>query len=177
MCEFITSALAAIGGGGAATAAGATAGAATAGTGLAKLGTLISMGGTLFQGMATMRAAREQEAAINEQRETERNLNAMEEMRTRRQMRSQMRRQSAEIAARGIAGDSPTAVLLGQYAAQEISFQGQAIRSGGQARQRELSASARIARARGRQGLLSGVFGAAETAITAAPELWPGMLQ
>jgi hypothetical protein len=172
MCEFITGALAALGGGGAATAAGATAGAATAGAGLMKLGTLISVGGSLAQGYMSYRAGRDQADAIAQQQETERNLNAVEEMRTRRQMMMQLRQQRAQIAARGIAADSPTAVLLGQTGAQEISFQGQAIRAGGQARQQELNA----ARSRATTGMLRGVFSAADTVITAAPEIWPGML-
>jgi hypothetical protein len=175
MCGFVTAALAALGGGGA-TATGALAGAATAGTGLMKLGTLISVGGSLAQGFMSARAGRDQAEAIAQQQQTEKNLNAVEEMRTRRQMQSQLRQQRSQIAARGIAADSPTALLLGQVGAQEISFQGQAIRQGGQARQQELSAQRRAARARGTQGMLQGVFGAADTLLTAAPEIWPGML-
>lgn len=178
MCEFITGALAALAKGGAVTTAGgAGAGAATAGAGLMKLGTLISVGGSLAQGYMSYQAGKDQAAAIAQQQETERNLNAVEEMRTRRQMMTQLRQQRAQVAARGIAGDSPTAVLLGQLSAQEISFQGQAIRAGGQARQQELSAARRAARSRGTQGMLRGVFSAADTVLTAAPEIWPGMLR
>ena len=166
-----------MGAGGAATVAGATAGAATiaapAVSGLTTLGTVLSVGGSLFQGIQASQAASAQAAHIENQRRNEAVLNAIQDSRERAQFRSQIARQRAELAGRGVALDSPTAVYLGQTAAREMSFQSQATRSSGQARGQELSANARMARARGAQGLLRGGLSAAQTLLTAAPDIWP----
>jgi len=165
--------LAALGMGGA-TAAGATAVATTAASGLSAIGTALSVGGALWQGISGMRAARQNAAAIEDQRKTEAQLTAVQDQRTRQKMASQISTQRAELAARGVSLDSVTAMMLGQTAAQELSFESQAVRSGGAARDRELSASARASRAMGANSLLRGVFSAAGDVITAAPDLWPG---
>ena len=62
---------------------------------------------------------------------------------------------------------------MGQTAAQEMSFAAQSVRSEGQARQIELSNEARLARARGQQGLLTGAFSAAGSLLSGAPKIWP----
>lgn len=167
--------LSTIGAGGAATAAGATAGAASAGSGLALLGTALSVGGSLMQGQMAAEAANAQAAHIENQRRTEMVLNAIQDSRERAQFRSQIARQRAELAGRGVSLDSPTAIFLGQTAAREMSFQSQATRSAGQARGQELSAQASMARARGSQALLRGGLSAAQSVLTAAPDLWPGL--
>ena len=161
---------------GSTTAAGAAAGAATAGSGLASIGTALAIGGSLFQGIQTYQSSKAQAAALEQQAVNERNLAAVKEQRGRAQFRSAMRKQMAELAARGIAMDSPTAVLLGQTAAQEMAFEGQAIRSEGAARGIELGADARIARGRATSGLLRGTFGAADAFLTGAPKIWPELL-
>ena len=71
--------------------------------------------------------------------------------------------------------DSPAAILLGQTAAQELSFESQAVRSTGAARDAELSAEARLVRAKGAEAMLKGTFSAAGTLLSAAPKLWPGL--
>lgn len=168
-----------IGGGaaaGAATAAGATAAAgATFGAGLQTLGALIGIGGSIAQGIGAMNAARDQASALEDQRRTEATLAATEDARRRARFMTQIRQQRAELAARGVAPDSPTAILLGQTAARELSFESQAVRSGAAARDAELSYEARAARARGAQGMLSGVTSAAGIALSAAPAIWPGL--
>lgn len=161
---------------GGATAAGAAAGAAT---GLAKAlqvgGTLLSVGGSLYQGMAANSAAKAQAAHLDVQATNERTLTAIEDHRTRGQFRSQIRQQAAELAARGINLGSPTAVLLGQTAAREMSFASQSVRARGQARQQEITSQRRAVLAQGRMSLLRGGASAAATALTAAPEIWPGL--
>ena len=173
-----------LGGGAAAgaTAAGAaagaaTAGAATAGAGLTltKIGTLLGVGGSLAQGIAGAQAARAQEAAINDRAATERRLAAIEENRTRMRFASAIGQQRAELAARGVQLDSPTSLLLGRAAAEEMSFAAQEVRSRGAATQAELSASARIARADRVSSILKGVTYAADSLLSAAPDLWPGL--
>jgi hypothetical protein len=67
-------------------------------------------------------------------------------------------------------------VLLGQTAAQELSFASQSVRSGGQATQIELSNQAQLARARGTQGLINGSVAAAGALLTGAPKIWPELL-
>lgn len=172
MCEFVMTSLAAMGSKLAATAAGAVSGAATTG-----LGTALSVGGALYQGISAYQAGKAQASAIGEQMATEAQLTAVKDARTRQQFRSAMREQAAELAARGVALDSPTAVFLGQTAAKELSFESQAIRSDGSATQTELSAARRIAVGRARSGLLQGAFSATGRLLGAAPELWPELGQ
>lgn len=159
-----------------ATAAGAVAGASTIGSTLATLGTVVSIGGALVQGISGMRAANANAAAIDQQRKTEVQLSAVEDQRRRAQMNSQISQQRAELAARGVSLDSVTAVMLGQTAAKEMSFESQAVRSGAQARDQELSSAASAARAEGTQAMLKGGFSAAGKFLTAAPDIWPGFM-
>ncbi len=163
-----------VGGAGAATAAGATAGALTAGGLLSTVGTIAGIGGSLLQGIQGAQAAKANVAAIEAQRKTEAQLAATEDLRTRKKFGTAMAQQRAELAARGVTLDSVTAVTLGQTAAQELSFESQRIRSEGAARQVELSNEQRQMRANGLSSILKGTFGAADTLLTAAPDLWPG---
>lgn len=178
MC--IPAAMALLTGGGAAvgaTTAGVTAGAATVGGIAQTIGTIVGIGGALYSGIAGARAAKASAAAIEEQKAAEAKMTATEDRRTRAQYRSVMRRQTAELAARGVSLDSPTAILLGQTAAQEMSFASQGVRQGGAAKQIEMTAAQRALRARGTKSMLSGVFSAADTLLTAAPDLWPELSQ
>ena len=124
-----------------------------------------------------MAAARAQAAALKVQAETEAQLTAAQDNRQRSQFGSEIARQRAELAARGVTLDSPTAIALGQTAAAEMSFQSQATRSDGLARQVELSAAQRYAKAQGVSALLRGGFGAAGTVLEKATDLWPGFFQ
>jgi hypothetical protein len=174
MCVLaLGTALGGIFGAGGATAAGATAGAAS---GLSTLGTGLAVAGSLYSAYSNYQGGKAQARAIEQQQRTEAQLNAVEDQRTRREYMSQMRQQTAELAARGISLDSPTAVLLGQTAAQELSFASQSVRSGGQATQIELSNQAQLARARGTQGLINGSVAAAGALLTGAPKIWPELL-
>ena len=181
MC--VIAALTAIGSAiGGTTAAGATAAATTAAsasaaaTGLWAVGTALGVAGSLYGAYSSYQTGKAQAAALGEQAKTERQLNAVQDQRTRREYAAQMRQQAAELAARGVSLDCPTAVLLGQTAAQEMSFASQAVRSDGYATQAELSNGQRLARARGTQGLISGMSSAAGSLVTAAPKLWPELL-
>lgn len=153
--------------------------AATAGAGatLSTLGTIVSVGGSLIQGVMAADAANQQARHLQEQAETERRLAATEESRARGEFRFAMGQQATELAGRGIRLDSPVAQFLGETAAREMSFEAQSIRSRGVARSRELTHSARQARAQGAQALFGGFLGAASSALTAAPRLWPGLSQ
>lgn len=175
--------LAALGVGGAgataATAAGATAGAATAvGTGslLSALGTGVSIFGSLMQGAQARDAANEQAAHIENQRQTENALNAVRDQRSRKQFRSAIAQQRAELVSRGVNLNSPTAVFLGQTAAREMAFDSQSIRTTGQACNVELSSQAQFARAKGAQSMLRGTVNAVGTLFKAAPDIWPGLM-
>lgn len=170
---------AAIGLGGA-TAAGATAAAATAGVGaglLQTLATVATIGGTVIQGISGLNAANQQVAEIAAQKQTEAQLTATQDARQRAQTARLISQQRAELAARGVQLDSPTAIALGQTAAMEMSFDSQAIRSGGVARQAELTSNQRLARANGISSILKGTLGAAGALLTAAPDLWPGFMR
>ncbi len=169
----------ALGGAGAATAAGATAAATTAagiGQTLAAAGTIASIGGSIYQGVAGARAARQQADFLEQQRKDELALTAIEDDRIREKFRVELGRQRAELVARGVSLDSPTAVLLGESAAREASFESQSRRSTGQARATELSAAERQVRARGRLSLLQGGLSAVSTFLERGPEVWPGLL-
>jgi len=155
---------------GGATAAGATAAAGIGGS----LGTILGVGGALIQGVSSYQAGRAQAAALQQQAQDEARLTAQEDQRKRREYLSAMGQQRAELAARGVTLDSPTAISLGQSAAREMSFDSQSIRSRGAARQQELSAEARMARAQGLTGLLRGSISAAGSLLRGNPDLWPG---
>lgn len=156
------------------TAAAATGAAAGGFSALQTVGTALSIGGSLYSGIAGAQAAQAQADAIGQQMDTEKQLNAIEDNRRRREMRSAIAQQRAELAARGVQLDSPTAVALGQAAGRELSFESQAVRSGGQARQIELSSARRAALADKTTAWLRGTTSAAGKFLTAAPELWPG---
>ncbi len=184
MCQFLAPLLIGAGGAGAATAgagaAAATAGAAsalTAGQLLTIGGTALSAGGALFQGISGARAARQQAAALDDQRRTEARLTATEDARTRLQFRQATRRQFAELAARGVALDSPSVIALGQTAGEELAFASQAVRSRGAATGRELTAAGTIARSRATSSLLRGTFSAAGSFLNAAPQIFPELLR
>ena len=172
MCVFGLGALAGLAGGGA--AAGAATGAIGA---LQTLATVASIGGTLYSGISAYQTGKAQEAALTQQAETEARLTATQDQRVRAKMESAIRQQGAEIMARGIDLGSPTAVYLGQTAAQELSFESQAIRSGGMARNAELTTQAQIARSSATAGLIKGTVGAASDFLTMGPEVWPGLFR
>ena len=178
MCDFGLSALLGLGAGGA-TAAGATAaaataaGAATAGA-FSGLGTALATGGSLLSGAMGLMAANAQQKALQQQAETEAQLTAVKDQRTREQFLQAIAKQRAELAARGVATNSPTAIALGETAAREMSFESQAIRAEGSARQIELSAAKRAAGWQGISSVLRGTFSAADSVLQGAPDLWPG---
>ena len=161
----------------AAGAAGAASAAAGLGTALQIAGTVAGIGGSLLQGQMGAQVAAAQERAIAGQRETEMRLAQTEATRTRAQFRTQIAQQTAELAARGVSLNSPTALLLGQAAGRELSFADQAIRAGAQARDIELAAAQGNARAERRASVIRGVTTAAGTLLTAAPQLWPELGQ
>lgn len=161
-----------------ATAAGATAPAGmTMGGMLQVAGLVASVGGALFQGIQASKTYKAEAAAIADQKRTEAQLTAVEDQRTRLKFRSAMRQQTAELAARGIDISSPTAVLLGQTAAQEMSFASQEVRSRGAARQRELTSTEQIAKSKATSSLLNGTFSAAGNFLTGEPDVWPELLK
>ncbi len=177
MCVMGLGALVGLGGAGAAaTAAGATAAATTAGA-LQTLATIATIGGTLYSGITAYQTGKEQAAAYEAQARTEAQLTATQDQRERAKMAGAIAQQRAEIAGRGIELSSPTAIYLGQTAAQEMSFDSQALRSGGVARQQELSSQAKISRANASAGLVKGVIGAAGDFLTMGPDTWPGLLR
>lgn len=166
-----------MGGGAAATAAGATAaaGAAAGGGLLSTIGTAIGVGGGVISAITGLQAGRAQAAALKQQAKTEAALASTEDARKRREYATAIAQQRAELAARGLSLESPSAIALGQSAAAEMSFDSQAIRSGAAARQQELSASAAMARAQGFSSLLKGTMSAAGSLLKGAPDLWPGL--
>ena len=105
----------------------------------------------------------------------ERQLSVIEDERTRARMRAAMAQQRAELAGRGVSLDSPTAVLLGRQAAEEMSFASQSVRSRGAARTAELGAESRAWSARAGSALFGGRLSAAATMLDRAPTLWPGL--
>lgn len=182
MCvPFAATALSALGLGGTATAAGATAAAGTAAAGaglastLATVGSLVSIGGQVAAGVQGARVANAQIAALEDAKAQERALNAQTDQRERVKFAGQIAQQRAELVARGVSLDSVTAIALGETAAREMSFNSQAIRSDGLARQTELTAEQRNARLTGITAKMKGTLGAAADLLKSAPDLWPGL--
>ncbi|MEX0306026.1 MAG: hypothetical protein AB3N12_01455 [Ruegeria sp.] len=166
-------------GAGATAATGATAAATTGlsfGTILQTVGAVVGVVGALNQGTAEYEAATTQVADIDRQKTLEAQLNATEEQRTVQQFQSQIAQQRADLVARGVSLDSPTAVYLGQTAAREMVFEAQSIRQGGFATQEELTSQQRALRAHGQNALIRGRTSAAGTLLTAAPKIWPELL-
>ncbi|MEM7317396.1 MAG: hypothetical protein AAF408_00090 [Pseudomonadota bacterium] len=171
-----------IGGAGAATAAGATAAAATSGfatigTALQVVGATVGLIGTLSQGANIQAATQEQAGQIEVQKETEAQLNSIEEQRLRQQFRQEIARQRGQMVSRGVSLDSPTAVLLGQNAARELTFEAQSVRQSGLATHHELTAQQRALRARGSNSLRTSRISAAGDLLTTAPKIWPELLK
>lgn len=152
-------------------------GAAGIGSALAAVGTVTSIYGQLQQGRAMARSAQQQADFLEQQRQDELKLSAIEDDRIREKFRAELGRQRAELVARGISLDSPTAVHFGEAAAREASFASQSRRSESGARAAELSATERQMRARGRMSLLRGRLSAASTFLDRAPDVWPGLLE
>jgi hypothetical protein len=161
----------------------AAGGAAAAGTGitvgsiLSTAGALIGAGGALYQGRMESAAADANAKYVEQQRRSEAMLAAVQDERTRERMRGAIAQQRSQLAARGVSLDSPTAVLLGRKAAEEMSFASQSVRSGAAATDAELSAEARMYRGRARTSMLTGQFSAAAGLLSKAPDLWPGLAE
>jgi hypothetical protein len=162
MCEIVTatiaSAFSAIGGLGGA---------------LQVAGLVATVGGSLAQANAAKSTAEANAKFIDQQRKTQAQIAGVEDMRTRQQFRRAMSQQSAELARRGVQLDSPTAMLLGQTAAREMSYASQSVRSGAQARDQELSMERRNVLARGQSDWLRGTLSGAGRLLTSAPDIWP----
>lgn len=140
------------------------------------IGTVVSVGGSLAAGASENRAQQDQAALYERRAKTEAVLSSIEDVRTRERFRSQIQEQTAQLAAKGVSLDSPTALMLARDAGREMSFASQEVRSRGAARGAELSASARAARARGRLAMLKGGLDAAGAFFDKAPDIWPGLL-
>ncbi|WP_432654362.1 hypothetical protein [Pseudooceanicola sp. 200-1SW] len=176
MCvQALVPIFASLGAGGAATAAGSTAAASIAGT-MQTIGTVLAIAGPLVQGAQTAAAARANVELIENQKQQQRALDATRADRERRRFQSQIAVQRAELAARGVQLDSATAVLLGQSAAAELSFNDQAIRSGAQATQNELTAEQVNYRAKASQALLRGGLSAAGAWLDRPADEWAELL-
>lgn len=178
MCVPAVAGALGLGGAGAA-GAGAAAGAAamTAGQALQMIGLVASIGGSLAQASTAASAARANVAAIEEQKIAEAKAISIEDRRTRARFAAQIAEQRAQLAARGIDMGSPTAVYLGQVAGKELSFASQSVRQTGVAKQNELTTAQRDYEARAKDAMLRGTLGAADTFLTSAPKIWPGLLK
>lgn len=174
MCNPAFLATLGLGAGATATAAGATA-AAGIGSTLQTIAAITSIGGAVIQGVQGYQTAKANANAIAAQRTQQEQINASEDRQTRMQFMQAIRQQTAELAARGIQLDSPTAVLLGETAAEQLSFKSQAVRSQGIAQDTQLANDQAAYRAKATSNLLSGFSSAAGSLLTAAPELWPGL--
>ncbi len=138
-------------------------------------GALLSGASSLAQGSAANSAAKAEAAQIEQQRETEAQLNNVKDVRLRQRFAEEIGRQRLGLAASGVSLDSPSAIALGRRAAAEMSFESQSVRSGGQATDRELSFASRSVRARGRNAKLAGVFNAATSVLSAGPKIFAGL--
>lgn len=171
----------AFGGAGAATAAGAAAGAATAGAGLTiggilqGVGAIAGLAGVVQQNRISRAWEAAQTAAIDAQATTEAQLTATEDQRRRQTFSQAISQQRAELAARGVSLDSPTAILLGQTAAKELSFESQSVRATGQARQAELRGQRSAVAVQGQSDRMKNTVGAVGSVLQASTTIWPGL--
>lgn len=159
-----------------ATAGGAASAAATTAGTLQTLAAVASIAAPVVTGIQSANAARTQAAYIEQQRQTEAQIAAVQDSRQRAQFAGEIGRQRAQMIARGVSLDSPTALLLGDLAAREMTFESQATRSGAAANDAELANSARLYRGQATQAILAGGMSAAGNLLTAAPDVWPHLL-
>jgi len=138
-------------------------------------GLAVSAGGSLMQGAMAQSAANDQAAAVKQQKAHEKALYATQEIRTRAEFDAAIAEQAAQITAAGFQADSPSAIALARAAATEKIFEAQSVRSFGQAKAAELTATERSLRAQGREAMFNGVANAAGAVINAAPTIWPGL--
>lgn len=161
----------------AAAVGGVLKGVASVGGILQGAGTIASVAGGLRQSRDTAAAIGDQIGYLGQRRITEAGLTAAQDERVRASMRSQLRRQTAELAARGIDMSSPTAVALAEAGARELSFASQAVRSQGAATDAELTASMRSLTGQRRSQVMTGRLQAGADLLTGARDLWPGLLK
>lgn len=138
--------------------------------------TAMSVAAPLIQGVQQAKAASAQVKQIEEQRSTEAILASVEEARIRDAFGREIAQMRLQTTGQGLDLSSPGSLALGRRAAQEASFQAQSRRSEGVARDRELSSSARAARSRANNAILTGTFGAASNLLSGAPKAFPGLL-
>ncbi|KHQ50277.1 hypothetical protein [Mameliella alba] len=148
----------------------------TLATALQGVGLAASVVGPMMQAQQASATAQVQARAYEQQRDQQQILRAVEEQRTRRDMAREVRRQASQFAVRGVETDSPTAIYLGQTAAEEMVFAAQSVRQGAMAEATELTNEARLTRARGQMALTKGMFSAAGNLLTGAPKVWPELL-
>ena len=149
--------------------------AGTAGSGLSALGTAVSVAGSLYQGVSTYQTNQRNSKAAVAQAGEEAYLSTIEDHELRKDMAAQAASQKLSLAKRGIAPDSPTAIMLGRVAAEETAKASSKVRRRGRNRVEELSAEARNYRARAKMGLITGAFSGAGSVLQAAPKIWPGL--
>lgn len=139
-------------------------------------GLAATVGGSFAQANAARSTARTNAQFIDQQNKTQAQIASVEDQRTRQQFRRAIGQQTAELARRGVQLDSPTALLLGQTAAREMSFASQSVRAGAQARSQELSMERRNVLARGQSEFMRGTLSGAGRLLTSAPDIWPELL-
>lgn len=180
MCGF-GAGLAALSGGAAASGAAAgTAAVASSGLSLGSIlstvGTIVGISGQMQQARAVEEAAERQSHALEVERQQTLALRSVEQWRARQKMKSQISHQRAQIAGRDLDLGSATAQFLGQTAAEELAFEGQAIQQGAQSRAQEITHQQQALDARGRDAMIRGRWGVAGTLLKRAPDLWPELL-
>lgn len=151
--------------------------AARIGQALSFAGAAIGAIGKLSAGRDMQQTEQENAARLERTRRIEQQLTSIEDERTRQEFREEMARQDAELAARGVSLDSPTAAAFADAAGREMEFASRSVRQAGNARAAELSHEARLAQARGRKGMLTSQISVASDILSAAPDLWPGLKQ
>lgn len=142
---------------------------------IAAIGTGVSAAGQISAANKAKKAGAANAAALKEVMAAEKAMTAIEDVRTRSRFRTEMRKQSTELAARGIALDSPTAMLLAEQAGRELSFMSQGIRQKGEAKQAELKTGLAQNNAMTAQQVAQGQVGAASTILNAVPDIFPGL--
>ncbi len=142
---------------------------------LQTVGTAVTIAGSLYSGINAYQTANYNAELIENQMATEQVLASVKDNRLRDQMKGEMAKQRLELVGRGVSLDSPTAIVLGRTAAEEMSFASQSVRSEAGARKQELTAEKRMTLARGKSALLKGGFSAAGTLLDAAPDIWPSL--
>lgn len=135
---------------------------------------VIGAAASIYGGVQQNKAGQAQARIARQEAQQREALGAIEATRVRERMRQQIGLQTAQLAARGLQLDSPTALGLAGAAGEEAFLEEQASRVGTQSAANRLRQEADLSEARGRLALVGGVATGASQLLSAGAGMFGG---